>query len=542
MSDARVFDYVIVGGGSAGCVLAARLSEDAGATVCLIEAGPKDRNPFVHIPATIFTLMRHKKLNWRYMTAPQEKMGGAAVYIPRGKVLGGSSSINGMVYIRGHRNDYDDWSAAGNPGWGWDDVLPYFKKAENNEQFGDDPVHGPLHGTSGPLNITFIDQPSALHETFCEAAEQLQYRRNENFNGAEQDGFGIHQVTQKGGRRWSTAVAYLNPARNRPNLDIVTDGRVTRVVLDGKRATGVEIADGAARHEIHARREVILAAGAIASPHLLMLSGIGDGAALSAEGVSVAHDLPAVGKNLQDHIATRVEYDSASTVPYGISFRTIPRHAREVANYLLFRRGFWTSNLVEGGGFIRTLPDLDRPDIQVVFVPGKRGQNGKLIGWGHGFSTSAVLLRPESRGEIRLGGADPLAAPVIDPQFFTDDRDLAALVRGYREIRRLMDSPVFAPYRGAELMPGLDFESDDALAAWVRDTASTIFHPAGTCRMGSDADAVVDPQLRVRGIDGLRVADASIMPTLVGGNTNAPVIMIAEKAADMIRAGQSGQL
>ncbi len=537
MSDPRTFDYVIVGGGSAGCVLAARLSEDANATVCLIEAGPKDRNPFVHIPATIFTLMRHKKLNWRYMTAPQEKMGGAAVYIPRGKVLGGSSSINGMVYIRGHRNDYDDWAAAGNPGWGWDDVLPYFKKAESNEQFADDPVHGPLHGKTGPLNVTFIDQPSALHETFCEAAEQLQYRRTENFNGAEQDGFGIHQVTQKGGRRWSTAVAYLNPARNRPNLDIVTDGKVTRVLLDGKRATGVELADGTARREIHARREVILAAGAIASPHLLMLSGIGDGVALSAQGVSVAHDLSEVGKNLQDHISTRVEYDSPSTVPYGISLRTIPRHAREVAKYLLFRRGFWSSNLVEGGGFIRTLPDLDRPDIQVVFVPGKRGQNGKLIGWGHGFSTSAVLLRPESRGEIRLGSADPTAAPVIDPQFFNDDRDLAALVRGYREIRRLMDSPVFEPFRGPEVVPGREFDTDDALAGWVRDTASTIFHPVGTCRMGGDANSVVDPQLRVRGIDGLRVADASIMPTLVGGNTNAPVIMIAEKAADMIRAG-----
>jgi choline dehydrogenase len=533
MSDTQTFDYVIVGGGSAGCVLAARLSEDADKTVCLIEAGPKDRSPFVHIPATIFTLMRHKKLNWRFMTTPQEKMGGAEVYIPRGKVLGGSSSINGMVYIRGHRTDYDDWAAMGSPGWDWDGVLPYFKKAERNEQFGDDP----LHGDSGPLNVTFIDRPSALHETFVEAAEQLQHRRTDNFNGAEQDGFGIHQVTQKGGRRWSTAVAYLNPARSRPNLHIVTEGRVTRVLLDGRRATGVEIADGAACRVIGARSEVILAAGAIASPHLLMHSGIGDGTALSAQGVTVNHDLPAVGKNLQDHVATRVEYDSPSTVPYGISLRTLPRHAVQAAEYLLFRRGFWSSNLVEGGGFIRTLPDLPRPDIQVVFVPGKRGQNGRLIGWGHGFSTSAVLLRPESRGEIRIASADPLAAPVIDPQFFTDDRDLAALVRGYQEIRRLMDSPVFEKFRGPELMPGKDFDSDEALANWVRDTAGTIFHPVGTCRMGNGADAVVDPDLRVRGIDGLRVADASIMPTLIGGNTNAPVIMIAEKAADIIRAG-----
>lgn len=533
MSEAETFDYVIVGGGSAGCVLAARLSEDPGISVCLIEAGPRDRNPFIHIPATIFALMRHKTLNWRYMTAPQEKMGGASVYIPRGRVLGGSSSINGMVYIRGHRTDYDDWAALGNDGWGWDDVLPYFKKAERNEQFGDDP----LHGDAGPLNVTFIDSPSALHETFFEAAEQLQHRRIENFNGAEQDGFGIHQVTQKGGRRWSTAVAYLDPARNRPNLKVVTDGRVTRVLLDGKRATGVEIADGAGRRQIGARGEVILAAGAIASPHLLMLSGIGEGAALSAQGIDVKHEISAVGKNLQDHVATRVEYDSPSTVPYGVSLRTLPRHAVQAAQYLMFRRGFWSSNLVEGGGFIRTLPDLDRPDIQIVFVPGKRGQNGKLIGWGHGFSMTSVLLRPESSGEIRLASADPAAAPVIDPRFFSDERDLAALVRGYKEIRRLADSPAFDKFRGPEIMPGRTFDSDDALEDWVRNTASTIFHPVGTCRMGNGVDAVVDSRLKVRGIDGLRVADASIMPTLVGGNTNAPVIMIAEKAADLIKAG-----
>jgi len=538
MSERQSYDYVIVGGGSAGCVLAARLSEDANTTVCLIEAGARDRNPFIHIPATIFTLMRHKTLNWRFTTVPQEKMGGAEVYIPRGKVLGGSSSINGMVYIRGHRNDYDDWAAAGNPGWGWDDVLPYFKKAECNEQFGNDPIHGPLHGDSGPLNVTFIDSPSPLHETFCDAAAELQYRHTDNFNGPEQDGFGIHQVTQKNGRRWSTASAYLNPARNRPNLDIVTDGRVARVVLDGKRATGVEIAERGERRHIGARREVILAAGAIASPQLLMLSGIGDGAALSGQGIDSVHDLPAVGKNLQDHVANRIEIDSPSTAPYGLSLRSVPHHAWQVAKYVFGRRGFWTSNLVEGGGFIRTLPGLDRPDIQVVFVPGKRGQNGRLIGWGHGYSTSIVLLRPESRGEIRLGSADPLAAPVIDPQFFTDERDLAALVRGFREVRRLMDSPKFDKLRGPEVVPGREFANDDELADWVRDTASTIFHPVGTCRMGSDPGSVVDPELRVRGIDGLRVADAAIMPTIVGGNTNAPVIMIAEKAADLIRAGR----
>jgi choline dehydrogenase len=530
----KVYDYVIAGGGSAGCVLAARLSEDPAVTVCLLEAGPPDRNPFIHVPATLFMMMRHKTLNWRFETAPQEKMGGASVYIPRGRVLGGSSSINGMVYIRGHRLDYDDWAAAGNTGWGWDDVLPWFRKSENNEQFGDDP----LHGTGGPLNVTFVDSPSPLHENLCAAAKELQYRRTENFNAAEQDGFGIHQVTQKNGRRWSTASAFLAPTRNRKNLEIVTDARVARIAFDGKRASGVEFARGGTRETVSARREVVLAAGAIASPQILMLSGIGDGTALSGLGIPVVRNLPGVGRNLQDHIATRIEYDSPSALPYGISLRTLPRHAVQAANYLLRRKGFWSSNLVEGGGFIRTRPGLDRPDIQIVFVPGKRGQNGRLIGWGHGFSTSAVLLRPESRGEIRLASPDPAARPVIDPRFFTDGRDLDVLVKGYREVRRLMDSPQFDGLRGPELMPGRDFDSDAALADWVRDTASTIFHPVGTCKMGPDTDpaAVVGPDLRVRGIDGLRVADASIMPTVVGGNTNAPVIMIAEKAADLVKA------
>ncbi|MEK9645197.1 MAG: choline dehydrogenase [Alphaproteobacteria bacterium] len=530
----KVYDYVIAGGGSAGCVLAARLSEDPAVTVCLLEAGPPDRNPFIHVPATLFMMMRHKTLNWRFETAPQEKMSGASVYIPRGRVLGGSSSINGMVYIRGHRLDYDDWAAAGNTGWGWDDVLPWFRKSENNEQFGDDP----LHGTGGPLNVTFVDSPSPLHENLCAAAEELQYRRTDNFNAAEQDGFGIHQVTQKNGRRWSTASAFLAPARKRPNLEIVTDARVARIAFDDKRASGVEFVRGGARETVSARREVVIAAGAIASPQILMLSGIGDGTALSGLGIPVVRNLPGVGRNLQDHIATRIEYDSPSALPYGISPRTLPRHAVQAVNYLLRRRGFWSSNLVEGGGFIRTRPGLDRPDIQIVFVPGKRGQNGRLIGWGHGFSTSAVLLRPESRGEIRLASPDPAARPVIDPRFFTDGRDLDVLVRGYREARRLMDSPQFDGLRGPELMPGREFDSDAALADWVRDTASTIFHPVGTCKMGPDTDpaAVVGPNLRVRGIDGLRVADASIMPAIVGGNTNAPVIMIAEKAADLVKA------
>ena len=531
MTENQVFDYVIVGAGSAGCALANRLSEQAGVSVCLIEAGPKDGNPLLHIPAAIFTLMRHKTLNWRHSTVPQERMGGASVYVPRGRTLGGSSSINGMVYIRGHREDYDEWAEAGLTGWGWDDVLPYFLKSERNESFGD-PA---LHGQAGPLNVTFIDRPNPLGDVLVEAAESLQYRRNDDFNGIEQEGFGVHQVTQRNGRRCSAAVAYLSPARDRPNLKVLTGQQVARVNLDGRRAVGIELIDSGKSHTIGARHEVILSAGAIASPQILMLSGIGGGDALSSLGIPVAHALPAVGKNLQDHISARLEFESPSLTPYGLSFRSMPRMAWSVVEYALARRGFWASNLVESGGFVRTDPGESRPDIQLALVPGQRGKDGRLFGWGHGFSIGAVLLRPESRGEVALKTADPADRPLIDPKFFSVPGDLEGLVRGFKEARRLMYTAPFEAYRGRETMPGPEIEDDQAVTDWVRANASTIFHPVGTCRMGSDEASVVDPELRVRGIDGLRVVDASVMPTICGGNTNAPTIMIAEKAADLIR-------
>ena len=531
MTQNAEFDFVIVGAGSAGCVLANRLSEDAKASVCLIEAGPKDSNPLLHIPAALFTLMRHGTLNWRLATVPQKEMNGTTVYIPRGRTLGGSSSINGMVYIRGHRADYDEWAGAGLADWGWDGVLPYFLKSERNESFAD-PA---LHGQSGPLNVTFVGQPNHMDEVLVEAAQSLQYRHNDDFNGEEQDGFGVHQVTQINGRRCSAAVAYLTPVRGRPNLEILTGQQVARVSLDGRRAVGVELSNGDERRKITARREVILSAGAIASPQMLMLSGIGDGAALSGLGIEVAHELSAVGKNLQDHIAARVEFESPSTVPYGLSLRSLPRMAWSVLEYALARRGFWSSNLIESGGFLRTDPAADRPDIQIAFIPGQRGKDGRQFGWGHGFSISAVLLRPRSRGEITLASADPMDRPRIDPRFFSDPEDLEILLRGFNEARRLTYTAPFDAYRGAERIPGPEIDGGPALTDWVRENASTIFHPVGTCRMGADQNSVVDPELRVRGIEGLRVVDASVMPTIVGGNTNAPTIMIAEKAADMIK-------
>ena len=531
MSDEAKFDYVIVGAGSAGCVLANRLTEDPTVRVCLIEAGPRDRSPLIHIPAGVVALMNHRVLNWRFATAEQADAAQRTIPIPRGRTLGGSSSINGMVYMRGQPADYDDWAAAGNAGWSYREVLPCFLKSENNATHGE----SPFHGDNGPLRVSDLARRNPLTEVFHEAASSLQMRFRDDFNGEDQEGYGYRQVTIHKGRRQSTATALLKSARSRPNLEVMTDADVRRVLLDGKRVTGVEIVEGRTERRLAAAREVILAAGAIGSPLILQRSGIGPVAELAAHGIEPVHELPGVGQNLQDHISAAIRVASPDSVSYAFSLRAMPRLAGAALQYALFRRGFFAGNLIEGGGFVRTDSDLERSDIQLTFLPGLRNQRGGVVGAGHGYTLTIILLRPESRGHVGLSGASVDAPPVIDPQFYSAGDDLARLTRGFEFGRRICQAPAFARHRKQELEPGPDVQTETQLQQYIRNTAATIFHPIGTCKMGGDADAVVDDQLRVRGVESLRVVDAAIMPTIVGGNTNAPTIMIAEKAADMIR-------
>jgi choline dehydrogenase len=525
------YDYVIVGGGSAGCVLANRLSADGKHSVCLIEAGPPDRNPFIHIPGGILQAIRSKALNWHFWTEPQAHLDNRPRYWPRGRTLGGSSSINAMCYVRGHASDYDQWAKLGNPGWSYREVLPYFRKAENYEPGAND-----FHGAGGPLNVAAQRDPNPLSHAFVEACAQAGFAPTDDFNGAQQEGAGLYRVMQKDGQRCSNARAYLREAEGRKNLTVRTGVHVTRVLLDGKRAVGVRLFESGRYVDVLAQREVILCAGAIGSPQLLLLSGIGPKEEIVKHGLAVVHELPGVGRNLQDHLDVIVTTRNTSRLAISFHPRSLWRAIRELFRYLFFKRGDLTSNTAEAGAFTRSAPSEPIPDLQYHFVVGPNTRHAQDLVplFGYAYSLHVCVLRPKSRGTVTLRSADPLAPPVIQPDYCADPADFDKLIAGFKQARHILAQAALAPHRGEELDPGPKVQDDEQVRSWIRANAETIYHPAGTCKMGRDELAVVDAELRVRGIRGLRVADASIMPTLIGGNTNAPTTMIAEKAASIL--------
>ena len=527
----QTFDYLIVGGGSAGCVLAARLSENPQVRVALLEAGPPDNSVLIHCPAGLAVLAQNGQANWAFDTVPQPGLNGRRGYQPRGKVLGGSSSVNAMVYIRGQRGDYDHWAAEGNAGWSFDEVLPYFRRAEHNERGAD-----AWHGGGGPLNVMDLRSPNRFGPVFVEAARQAGYRLNADFNAAEQEGVGLYQVTHRNGERCSAAKAYLAPARVRPNLTVITGVHVTRIVTEGQRATGVEFIQSGHRQRLHAAREVLLCAGALQSPQVLMLSGIGPADELARHGIAQVHDLPGVGRHLHDHPDVVQVVDAPHLKDlFGLSFAGVMRVLQGIFEWRRQRSGMLTTNYAEAGGFIKSRPDEPTPDLQLHFVIGKLVDHGRKTVFGHGYSCHVCLLRPKSRGRVTLASADPLAAPLIDPNFLAERDDVDRLVRGFKLMRSILRQPVLAGYTGRELDASARAQTDAQIEDFIRNFGDTIYHPVGTCRMGSGPLDVVDAQLRVRGLHGLRVVDASIMPRIVSGNTNAPTIMIAEKTADLIR-------
>ncbi|MEK6806711.1 MAG: choline dehydrogenase [Pseudomonadota bacterium] len=529
------YDYVIVGGGSAGCVLANRLSASGKHQVCLIEAGPPDTNPLIRMPGGVIALMRGDSHNWQFWTAPQKHLNNRKMYLPRGKTLGGSSAINAMVNVRGHAWDYDHWASLGNPGWSYKDVLPYFRKLENYEPGND----AEYHGRGGPLNVSDCRSTNPLTQVFLEACQQAGYAPTPDFNGAQQEGIGRYRVYQKNGERHSNAEAYLRDAESRPNLKIITGAQVSRVLFEGKRAVGVRYIAGGKFHDVTAQREVILSAGSIGSPQLLLLSGVGAKAEIQKHGIALVHELPGVGENLQDHLDIVVCTKAKNRLPMSMHPLSLLRAIWGLLKYLFGRTGEYTSNVAEGGAFLKTDPKEPIPDLQWHFVPLANAYHGldlTLVVKHYAFLIMCCDLRPLSRGRVTLDSADPLKPPKIDPNWGSHERDIEKLVIGIRKMRQVLAQKAFDAHRGIEMEPGPDCKTDEQLRAWVRQKAEAIYHPVGTCKMGPDGDAmaVVDAQLRVRGLSGLRVVDASIMPTLVGGNTNQPTTMIAEKGADLI--------
>lgn len=524
------FDYIVIGAGSSGACVAARLGEDSSKTTCVLEAGGHDSHPFIHVPSFVAAAIGRKETNWGFETTPQAGMAGRKIGVPRGKVIGGSGSINGMVYFRGHPTDYDDWSDAGCAGWSYAEVLPYFTRTEHNE----DHAESVFHGKDGPINAKVVENPNQLNYDFMAALGELQFPACPDFNGANPEGYGRRQGLIRDGQRESTAKCMLRPAMERGNIHLQTDARVARIIVENRRATGVELTDG---RVIKARHEVILSAGAVQSPQILLLSGIGPAAHLKERGIELVHDLPGVGQNYQDHVASPIHMETGDMTSYGISWRAMPRNIFHFFNYLATRKGPLAGNVFESVAFLKTLPDLPKADVQFVFQPAKRlTVKGVPFPVGHGYAISPVALYPKSRGEVTLASADPNDAPVIDPHLLEHPEDILPLIRALKISRAAFASQPFAKYNGVEVAPGPDCDSDEAWDAYIRETGYTVHHPVGTCKMGAadDASAVVDPQLKLRGIEGLRVADASVMPTVIGGNTNAPCVMIGEKCADFV--------
>jgi len=525
------FDYIIVGAGSAGCVLANRLSASGRHRVLLLEAGPRDSYPWIHIPIGYGKTMFHERYNWRFYTEPEPGMNNRKVYWPRGRGLGGSSSINGLIFIRGQPQDYERWAAAGNRGWGWNDVLPYFMRSEANQRGA-----SALHGADGPLSASDIGETHPLVDAFIAGAAELGIERNDDFNGLDQEGAGYYQLTTRNGWRCSAAVAYLNPARGRSNLKIETDAHVTRILFEGMRASGVAYRQGGVERTASATREVIASAGGLQSPHLLQLSGIGPAELLQAHSIPVVHDLAGVGANLQDHLQARVMYRCTQPITTNDDLRSWHRKLRIGLKWIVQRRGPLAIGINQGGLFARVMPGAETPDVQFHFGTLSADMAGARPHDFPGFTMSVCQLRPTSRGSVAIQSRDPLAAPAMRPNYLSTEVDCATVVEGVKLARRIASTPAMRSLVDSEYRPGPDARSDDDLLEFVRNTGATIFHPVGTCKMGNDAMAVVDERLRVHGVGGLRVVDASIMPTLVSGNTNWPAIMIAEKAVDMILA------
>jgi choline dehydrogenase len=527
--DTQAYDYIIVGAGSAGCVLANRLSESGRHRVLLLEAGPRNRHPWLHIPLGYGKLFTNQRYNWCYTTEPQAECHGRNVIAPRGKTLGGSSSINGLIYIRGQAEDFDHWRQLGNTGWSHEDVLPYFRMAENNERGAD--TH---HGAGGPLGVSDVRDRHPLAAAFIEAAQQCGYPRNDDFNGATQEGAGFYQNTMRNGVRASTAAAYLKPARKRANLHVVSEALASRILFEGRKATGVEYLANGATQTARANAEVLVAGGAFNSPQLLQLSGLGPAEHLRSLGIPVIADLPGVGNDLNDHYFARIILKCREPITLNDAVRSWRQGAFTVLRYALFRRGYFAMPAIAAGCFLRALPSAATPDVQCSLAPYSAHDIGGNLDDFSGFMVTCCLLRPESRGHVRVKSADPRQAPAIHPNYLAARKDRDTLVAGVRVLRRLAQAPALARYIAEEFEPGPGCADDDALLDFIRRRGSTVYHPVSTCRMGPDAKAVVDERLKVRGFERLRVIDASIMPTVVSGNTNAATIMIAEKGADMI--------